>query len=475
MNHSNYNQNIDSKGEKLEEKPIDAIIKSFISKDGLEASIYITPPENGGEDCNFILLRKILSENNITHGVNSKILLDIANSPKYNEEIIVAKGTPPIHGIDGTFDIKFKTTTNLKPKEKEDGSVDFYNLENIVNVEEGQLLCTIVPHTEGKAGKTVTGKKINPIPGKPVPQLLGKNTVLSEDGKRIHSKIEGQVSYLNGRINVNETFTIQGDVDKTTGNIKVVGNVIVHGAIRSGFSVEATGSIQVSSSLGSVNLVAGEDVILHGGIIGGNITCEGDLHSKFIENCKVMIKGDVKTTYIMNSNIISGGNIETINPVSKIVGGKCLAGKNINTKTIGSPANVKTQVEIGSDPKLIEKKQTLEKEISNFEKQKESLTSLIDLLKQFKEAGKLNASKEQSLQDAIYSRNKINDMLENSNLKLEEVNNKMKSKRIGKIICAGILYPGTTIKIGKKCKTFKKTMFSKSFFPTTEGIESSGL
>lgn len=116
MNHSNYNQNIDSKGENLEEKPIDAIIKPFISKDGLEASIYITPPENEGEDCNFILLRKILSENNIKYGTKTNTLLNISNNPKYNEEIIIAKGTPPIHGLDGTFDIKFKIEKDLKPK-----------------------------------------------------------------------------------------------------------------------------------------------------------------------------------------------------------------------------------------------------------------------------------------------------------------------------------------------------------------------
>lgn len=475
MNHSNYNQNIDSKGENLEEKPIDAIIKPFISKDGLEASIYITPPENEGEDCNFILLRKILSENNIKYGTKTNTLLNISNNPKYNEEIIIAKGTPPIHGLDGTFDIKFKIEKDLKPKEQEDGSVDFYNLENIVNVEEGQLLCTITPPTEGKAGKTVTGKTINPVPGKPVPQLLGKNTILSEDGKRILAKIEGQVSYLNGRITVNETFTIQGDVDKTTGHIKVVGNVIVYGAVRSGFKVEATGNIQISASLGSVKLVAGEDIILHGGIIGGNITCEGDLHSKFIENCEVMVKGDVKTTYIMNSNILCGQNIETINPVSKIVGGKCLAGEDIKAKTIGSPANVKTHLKISSDPKLIQKKQDLEKEISNYEKQIKSLKSLINLLKKLKEADKLNASKEQSLQDAIFSHNRISELTEDTNLKLEEINNEIKSRKLGKVVCSGVLYPGTTIQIGKKREHFKRSMFSKSFYLSANGIEFSDL
>nr|WP_300006163.1 FapA family protein [Tissierella sp.] len=472
MNNSNKTLSKDS----LElKKPVDAAAEVFITKDILKAYISILPPENGGEECNFLSIRKTLSDNNITSGIDMKVLLETCQNPQYNTKILIAEGNPPIHGVDGSFDIKFKTSKDLKPKIKEDGTVDFYNLENIVNVKKGDLLCTIVPPTKGTAGESVSGKIINAINGKPVPNLSGKNTNLSEDGRSITSHIDGQVDYIQGRINVNETFNIRGDVDGSTGNIKVVGNVVISGAVRSGFVVEATGNIQVQGSLGSVTLISGGDILLRGGIIGGNITCESNLTSKFIENCKVLVKGDIKTDYIMNSHIRCGKNIEAINSISKIVGGRCFAGENISAKVIGSPANVKTYLNIGPDPNALKKQISLKENITVLETQIKSLKSLIKLLQQFKDNNQLSLDKKRSLEDAIYSSNEINRSIETLKLELQEITDEIQSIDYGRVSCKGILYAGTTVKILKHSKQFSNSLFSKSIYYTKDGLGVSDL
>lgn len=457
-------------------KPIDTIVEVFITKDRLKAYLNIIPPKNGGADCNFISLRNVLSKNNITYGVNTQTLLDLSKNPQYNSKILIAEGIPPINGVDGSFDIKFKTTKDLKPKKREDGTVDFYNLDNIVNVKKDDLLCTIVLPTESIDGKSVLGKTITAAKGKPVSSLLwGKNTTLSEDGTKITSNIEGQVDYRQGKIAVNETFNIIGDVDSSTGNIKVVGNVVISGRVRSGFTVEATGDIKIDGSLGSVTLIAGGDIILRGGVIGGNITCDGNLNSKFIENCKVLVKLDIKTDYIMNSYIRCGKNIETINSISKIVGGRCFAGENIKANTIGSPANVKTNLTIGPDPRAVKKQKNLEREILLLENKSKSLKSLIYLLKQFETSGHLSPDKKRSLEDAVFSQNKIKESSQDLNIELKEITDEIQSKVYGKVICKGILYAGTTVKIRNQSKTFNQSIFSKSIYYSEEGIGVSDL
>ena len=415
-------------------------------------------------------LRDMLASNNITYGVDVKSLLNICNGSNYNKDILVAKGISPVNGIDGRFQIHFDAAKDSKPIEKEDGTVDFYNLESVENVKEGQLLATIIHPIDGKDGISVSRDKITYIKGKPVPSISGKNTKLNSNGTKVFAAIDGQVDFSQGKINVFETLYIKSNVDNSTGNIKVAGNVIISGTVLSGFSVEATGNIQIYGGLSSVKLVAGGNIILRGGIIGGNLSCEGDLTSKFIENCKVFAKGDIKTDYVMNSNIRCGKNLYAINSISKIVGGKYLVGENIQANIIGSNANVKTYLELGTDPATIKRQIELKNDIPLLETKKHSLESLIDLLKQFETNNRLTIEKKQMLDDAIFSYNEITELVHKGRQELDEITESIKSKGYGRVICKGIMHSGTTVKIGSVQATIQDTIFAKSLYYSEDGI-----
>lgn len=445
-------------------KPVDASIEVSVSSDKLQAILNIKPPENGGSPCNFPTIRKTLVDNGIRYGLDTQKLLSICENPRYNEDIIVAEGLAPIHGVDGSFDIKFNTKEDCKLVRKEDGSVDYYNLDNIENIKKDQLLCTIVHPKKGKDGMSVLGKKINHVKGKTVRSLTGKNTYLNKEGTEIRSKIAGQVTYVHGKIQVDETFYIRNDVDTSTGNIDVVGNVVVGGTVLPGFVVKATGNIQIEKGLSSVTLIAGGDIILRRGIIVGDISCDGDLSSKFIENCKVRVKGDIKTDYIMNSDVKCGKSLEAINSISKIVGGSYLVGGNIKANTIGSPANVKTYLEIGIDPKIIRSRKELSKELEALEDQSKSLESLISLFKKLEASGQLPPDKKSSLDNSIYSYNAIKKSIEAGRSELNELTELIKSKSSGRVICKGKLYFGTTVKIASARKKINDTLSNKSLY-----------
>ena len=451
-------------------QPVDAIIEVSISNDKLEATVKIEPPKHGGIGPNIQTLRTAFANKNVTYGINNKILLDICNKPTYNKDIIFARGTEPINGIDGTYEILFQVLKDSKPKERDDGTVDFHNLEIVENVKQGQVLCRITHPTEGKDGISVTREKISSIKGKPVPSLLGKNTRLNKDGNAIVATIDGQVECNNGKINVNETLYIKDNVDNSTGNIKVVGNVIINGAVLPGFIVEAAGNIQVNGGVSSATLIAGGNIILASGVIGGKLNCGGDLTSRFIENSSVFVKGNIKTDYIMNSNIKCGKSLQTVSSISRIVGGVYVVGQNVVARIIGSSAGINTSLELGTDSAIIERQQELIKELPSLEAKIHSLKNLISLLRQFESSKRLTPDKKQMLENALFSYEEITELFKNGKEELEQITESIRVKGYGRIICTDTIHPGTTVKIGSVQMRIREPLLGKSLYYSEEGI-----
>ncbi|MDD4726879.1 MAG: FapA family protein [Tissierellia bacterium] len=464
-NINNINQN-----KEQTENPVDAVINVSISSNKLEASIYIEAPKYGGLEADYQSIKSALDNANVNYGINDKLIHIISKTPQYRKYIIIAQGISSINGKDGTFKLLFNTSKDFKPKTKKDGSVDFQNLETVESVSKGQILCEITHPVEGKDGMTVTGQVISFAPGKAVPSLLGKNTSYNEDKTAIRATTDGQVDFSKGKIDVNETFYISQNVDNSTGNIRVIGNVIVNGTILPGFSVEAGGNIEVKESVCSVDLKAGGNVVLRRGAITSKIACNGDLTSNFIENCNAFVKGDIKATYIMNSRIKCGNNIQTIGAISKIVGGNYVAGGNIESRTIGSTAGVQTFMEIGTDPETIDRQHMLLKELPELEKKFESLKSLIYLLQQYEAADRLTLEKKEMLRDATFSYNKISNTITSGKKELAEISEIIRAKGYGRIISRDTIYPGTTVKIGSRQMTVNEPLFNKSLYYTDEGI-----
>lgn len=450
--------------------PIDALITVSISDDKLEASVNISPPQNGGAAPNVQSIRTALTSQGVIYGVDNKVLLGISSNPPYNQNIVIARGTRPINGIDGTFIYRFKTNKDNKPKEREDGTVDFHNLELVENVSKDQVLCDITLPTEGKDGTNVKGVRLPCINGKPVPSLMGNNTRINEDKTQITSAINGQVELINGKINVNETLFIKNNIDNSTGNINVAGNIIVSGSVQPGFIIKAAGNIQVNGSVNSATLVAGGNIVLQRGVIGGTLHADGDITSKFIENCSIFSKGNIKTDYIMNSNIKCGKNLHTVSSISKIVGGKYVVGENIVARIIGSSAGIRTHLEIGTDSSSIERQQELIRDIPAMETKANSLESLISLLKQFEAADRLTYEKKQTLEAALFSYENIKKTIAEGKAELEQISEAIKEKGYGKIICSDTIYPGTFIKIGSMTMKIREDLVGKSLYYTDEGI-----
>lgn len=443
------NSTLDDAATSAPPTPIDAKIEVFITDKGLRSYLKIQPPLHGGADPTLESLSSALSSHHITYNVNEELLEQLADHPVYDQEILIATGLAPVDGENGfvTFLIKTEKAT-LAPKVKEDGTVDYHDLDMVENVVKGQPLCTITLPTEGTPGKTVQGKEIPQKKGRPAPSYLGRNTEFNLDGTAILSKIDGQVELVRNKINVDETFYIKENVDNSTGNVRVAGNLVIRGMVLPGFSIEAGGNIEISGAVEHSKITAGGSIKLLSGMNGSDLNCSGDLKCKFIENSNAFVKGDIYAESIINSNVRCGQSIKVTGSIAKIIGGTCIAGQNIEAATIGSVSNFKTSLELGMDQSNMKRQQELLALVKPLEEQNEKLIPLLDILMQLEGCNRLDSEKKKVLEDVIFSYNHNLEALDSAKKELEEISQSLKAKGYGRILCTHTMHPGTRVVIG---------------------------
>jgi uncharacterized protein (DUF342 family) len=445
---------------------IDAVVKINISSNGLEAILYIEPPQNGGARVSSYMIDMAIQKAKIHYGLITGAIENIKAHPQYQTEILIAKGLAPVHGEDGDIQYLFEIALEAHPKERDDGTVDYRDLGLIENAKKGQLLCKIKLATKGTDGMTVMGRKMMAIAGRPVDSPMGSNTGFNQEQTELQATADGYISVNGKKVNVISTFVVGNDVDNSIGNIKFVGSVQINGNVLEGFSVEADGDISIGGVVEGANIKSGGNIVIRGGAIGRGrsiIECKGNLNSTFLENCKVFIGGNLKAENIMNCYIKCGLNIELSGLRSKIIGGQCIAGQNITASIIGSPANLPTELILGTIPELISKHSALKKEIENLEMQIDQLNKIVMLLRQYKEANRLSSDKTVMLDNSAFSLEEAKSRYEIVKEELAQLNPQIENTVIGKVVCRDIMYRGVKVTIGGVHMEIDRTVACSSF------------
>jgi len=441
-------------GEFISNPANDALFSVEIADQEMKAYITLTPPGPGGCDLSKDSLISVLRNNRIVHGVDEKVLSEIEDRPRYREPVLVAEGTKPQNGRDAGVQFNFDTDrSRIHLKEAADGKVNFRELGLIQNVVAGQPLARRLPPETGKPGRTVTGKSIPARSGKDAPPPLGRNVHLAEDGTTIIADMNGQVTFIAGKINVEEILTIQGDVSLKTGNVMFLGTVIVQGNVEDGYSVKASGNLEVRGNVGRAELVAEGDVVVHQGInakSGGSIYAGKNLWAKFIENATVEVGENlIVSEGMINSSVVANKKIICQGKRAALVGGKYRACEEINAKSLGSPVGgAETILEVGYDPKSKEKSDGLQAQAAKLKRQLETVEKNIATLNAQKQRKELSEDKEAILQDSVMRREDLVGELRALAKEIDSINaylNGLKAK--GRISASGRIYPGVKIRI----------------------------
>ena len=432
----------------------DSVIMVEIAGDDMQAFINVKAPGEGGCDIQYETYISTLKSNMVVFGVKEDFLRDFIDQPIYGEKVVIAEGALPADGRDAYIQYNFETDQQKKRmKEGSDGRIDFKELNKIENVVENQPLARMILPEKGVPGKTVTGKSLPAKDGRETKLPVGTNVHVADDGVTILADKNGQVIMANDLLNVEEVYTVNGDVNlKTGGNINFKGTVIINGNVDDGFAVKADGNIEVNGIVAKADLEAQGDIIIRQGINGkggGSINAGKSIWARFIQNANVQ-SGNmvVASDGIINSYVTAQNRIVCQGKRASIMGGRLCACEEISAKVLGNPTSgTETICEVGFDPgskreldSLMEEKDTMTKQ---FEEIKLNMQTLINIKQQRKS---LPEDKEAYLEELTDKRNIMIESLQKNDdaiKKIQEYLNSLKSR--GKVSASSKVYPGVKI------------------------------
>ncbi|MDA5107355.1 MULTISPECIES: DUF342 domain-containing protein [Brevibacillus] len=452
-----------------------------ISPDKLEARVTLIVPDEGRGGPILITeqdVRDALRAKNVTHGILDSVISELVGNPaKFaNVPVTVACGTPPVPGIDGKIEYPFLTLLHddKRPKELDDGRVDYYSITNIPNVAKGQLLAAKTPPTPGTPGTAVTGEPIAPKAGREVMIKPGKNVVMNQERTLLYAAIDGQVSFTeNDKVNVFPVFEVNGDVDFRVGNIDFVGTVVIRGNVPTGFRIKASGDIRVLGSVEGAELEAGGSIEIRSGIVAqdkGHVVAGCNVKTSYIQNANVTAGNQVLVSQsIMFSQVRAGKQIICNGAKGFIIGGVLQAGEKIAARVIGNASATPTVLEVGVKPELRQELSTITKELQNvYENLRKTDQGLGVLSQLLQVAGELPPEK-RTMQIKLTNTRLV---LEKEVKKLEARKKEIEQELEGDVPAAvevyNLMYPGIKLVFGKLVR-FIKQEFSRTRFIVLEG------
>ncbi len=433
----------------IQEK-IDAKCKVSLSKDLMEAYVFVTSPILGADITESAIMEN-LKESGVLEGVKHDVIKKLVREKIYDSDVLVAVGIYPQPGQDSELQYHFDVTTDRKVKIDAEGKIDFRELSLIKNVCKGEKLVTLIPDTQGVPGKNVQGTEVSARDGKKLALPRGKNVEVTEDGIYLISAIDGEVKVLDGKVSVFKIYEVPSNVDNSTGNIHFVGKVSVKGNVITGFEIEAEGDVEVYGVVEGAKIVSKGNIILHRGIQGmnkGELYCDGDLIAKFIENSKIEVKGNIHSDAIMHSQVTCGKKLEVMGKKGLLVGGTIKVGEEVKAKVIGSPMATVTEIEVGINPELRKRYDSVKAEQKQAQENLDKTTQAVDLLSKISQKTELPEDKKILLSKSIQLKLQLQHKIEQLQKEMKELEQSFEDATRGKIKAMDVVYPGTRITIG---------------------------
>jgi uncharacterized protein (DUF342 family) len=277
----------------------------------------------------------------------------------------IAHGKLPTEGKNSYIKFLVESAQDriLKPKKRDDGSVDMRDLGDIICVKTGDPLAKKIPLTNGIPGYTVTGDILDSTPGSDIEILVGEGTALSQKNNSILvSTLVGLPRIIENGMEVDSVYYLK-NVDIGTGHVKFKGSVIIDGDIGEGMKVVATGDISIGGFVESATLDAGGDITIAKGIIGkkqevesvdiskinlsAHIKAHGKVFAKYCQYADITcdslrIENQIMHSIVKVNKTVWVGREEKAN--GKLIAGYISAGQSVHAGTIGATSGSMTTI-----------------------------------------------------------------------------------------------------------------------------------
>lgn len=438
-----------------------------VTSDKMEAVARFYPCSTAGASLTREDIISDLNFKGIKVGIDEDVISDFLSNKRYCTDIVIAKGRPATHGSDAKIEYFFNTNPNTKPKQNEDGSVDFFNLETISKCTKGQVLAKLSKEVRGEKGYTVTGEVQMPHDVKKLVLKYNRNVAISEDGCTITALCDGHVSLVDDKVFVLDTYEVV-DVDTSTGNIDYKGNLLIKGNVKAGFKVKAEGDVEVRGVVEGAIIEATGNVIIARGMNGmgrGVITAGGNVIAKFFENTTVTAGGYVRAEAVLHSKISAKSEVIVDGRKGFIIGGSVRSMEIVSAKTIGTELGVDTEIEVGVDPTLKNKAISLEQEINVSKKKLVQIEpTIMAYTKKLKSGDKLTIDQTRDFMNKAEEYKTLKAAIVANQNEYDAVLDAMEENKVESIISVShIAYPGTKLTIGDVSTTLTSSVSHSRF------------
>jgi hypothetical protein len=438
-----------------------------ISEDEMTVEMTLYPANAKKRALTAEVINRLLSFEKIVVGVDLKAVEDTVK--KLNETgapvtAVVAKGREPVGGKDGWLEHHVNFTKKVG-EEREDGSIDYRERSFIPTVKEGTKVLTRHPPTKGKNGSTVYGKESPANQGIDLQFNAGEGVRVVDDYHYYASK-SGAAVLTSRDIRILELFIVPGDVTLETGNIRFDGTVRIEGSVKSSFKVEATGSVEVLGSVDDAIVEAKGNIHIHGGIFHrgyGKIKAGGTVEVAFATNAVIEAIESIEIINdAVNCSLKTEGRINIIKGKGRAVGGRLVAGRNININELGSEGAVTTIAELAPPERIEKKLASIALELDEIEVRLEEITRKLYYLLQ---GGFENLPKERKIQVLYLKKEKEHLAEKKSELfSARDVVTAEKSRfENGEIRIYGTMWPGALVRIKGTSFTPNKSLHYSGF------------
>jgi len=292
-------------------------------------------------------LRERLASLGVTYGLLDDVLAGFASGQPLESVVLVASGTPAESGRNALVELTFDANPQITPVQQEDGSVDYRAAVVTRFVEAGAVLATRRPPEQGQPGRDVLGTELpaRPVLDRSLVPYRGKGTEIQ--GDTLVATSAGRPVVRGEKVEVLPVYEVRADVDFSVGNIDFIGDVVIGGDVKPGFTIRAGGSVTVRGIVDHATIVAGRDVMVRGvsGDARSRIEAGNQVVAHYLHGVAVTAGALVKVHREIINCTIRAPRVETA-ATGMVVGGAIEAIEEVDAGAIGSMQAVPTQVTV---------------------------------------------------------------------------------------------------------------------------------
>lgn len=320
------------------------------SDDEMFLLLRVRPAVAGGRPVQAEDVLEAIRQRQITYGVDGKAIRRAVDQAANGDEVsdmVVVSGRHPSGGVDARLE-RFARRSSDSPLERVSDR-DLASDKPLL-CKQGDVVMRYIAPVPGEPGHTALGRTLDPPEPRDLEPVAGKN--VQRHGDAFVADVTGVAIFEGLSAEARKAMVIHKDVTPQDEPIDFDGDVQVHGSVRSGVKVRATGNITVSGNVEAAEVESTEgDIVLRSGVAGRHIAvirAGRDVTARFAESTSIVAERDITLQVgSLHSRLIAHRAIEAVQGKGHIGGGMVMAGEKVRVKQLGARGGVPTHVTVG--------------------------------------------------------------------------------------------------------------------------------